>query len=137
MENNECGKCGYCCKMIWLPYSKKYIKDILKKNPNHCDAKFILENWERVSKEKGKKLNPSYFKKTLKRKSFFYTCKKYDSKNKICTVHKDRPDVCRNFPLYSKYKEINGIKKLDPGYVLYSKNCIFNKIIATKKEWKQ
>jgi Fe-S-cluster containining protein len=135
--NNLCNKCGKCCQAIWLAANKKQVKEILVRDPNNTDAKFIFNNWKRISKKEALKTNP-HITVFTKEKGYFYKCDKYDHKNKRCGDYENRPKVCSGFPFYEGYKYsrvINGVKKLTPFYALYSKKCGFQKVKATMKEW--
>jgi Fe-S-cluster containining protein len=126
---NYCKKCGSCCQAIWLRYSIKDIREILKKYPSNLDAIFILKNWERISYKDALKINSriKIFKKNYK-KSYFYICNKYDKINKKCTIHDNKPRICKDYPFYGK-------NKIPLGLVFYNDKCGFNnnKLIELQK----
>lgn len=92
----ECNKCGDCCETIYFP-SMDRVAEIVKwvSHPeakgwteeydnNVVDALFTTENWKLNDDEQT------------------YHCLKFDKENRICSVHEDRPYVCRGFPWYGK-----------------------------------
>jgi Fe-S-cluster containining protein len=134
--NDNCNRCGKCCEAIWMSVSIDEVK-----NSKSLDVPFILKNWTPITEEEAEKINPyvvNIYKNKSKAWRNYYKCLMYDKENKLCKDHKNRPDVCGGFPFYphqtSYFIEINGVKKLDKNYSLYSENCYFQKHKATEKE---
>lgn len=131
--NDNCNRCGKCCEAICMSISKKHIE-----KSNSPDVSFLLKNWVPITKKEALNINP-YIKVefNLSIDKYFYKCLMYDKENKKCKDHKNRPEVCSGFPFYPHKKqiELGGIKKLQPSYTLYSKDCSFNKFKMTRDEF--
>ena len=95
----KCRQCGMCCRAISLSYSKKEIAATW----SDTNGKFIIKNWARISKEQALKNNP-YVRLIQEENArsgqtiYWYSCK-YLIDNR-CSVHKDRPPVCKGYPWY-------------------------------------
>jgi len=110
-----CNKCGKCCEAIPIRYSKKDLRDALREGTQIQSARFILANWIRISKKEAKRINPNLKGYTM---IWFYRCTQYDTENHRCKVYRDRPNVCKKFPKYSKF---------DPAVLSYVPECGFHK----------
>lgn len=139
-SNNDCNKCGRCCEAIRLSYTKEQL--IEKFGIGHSDTKFVIENWNEITREEARQINPWFFEqyKELEKRedSVYYTCSKFNKETRLCGAYKDRPYVCEGYPFYEKSphnKIINGELKLIPTYSLYSVDCAFHKTLATEEEW--
>jgi Fe-S-cluster containining protein len=76
-----CNQCGQCCRTI--AGGQKLRTDI-----------FAVENWERI--EVPPKMN-KYVSDELWKSIFWYKCKLLN-KNGSCSIHKNRPNICREYP---------------------------------------
>jgi Fe-S-cluster containining protein len=114
----ECNRCGDCCDPVrfdlhgqleslqdkaagpdpdldpqaWLDVGWKP-EELPNCRRNWVDANFILEHWH-PRPESG------------------LTCDRYDPESKLCTVHDDRPPVCRDYPWYSNGPTYEAAQKL-------------------------
>ena len=145
MTNQDCKSCGQCCKAIYLPLSFEEIRDIATKDKTNKDAIYISKNWNEITIEEAKKINPYFFKKYEKEsikihEKHFFVCNSFNSETNKCGDYENRPHVCRGFPFYPHKlnihnKLIDGELKLIPDYSLYSEDCVFHKALATEEEW--
>lgn len=138
MQNSDCGCCGKCCEAIWLGYSKEGL--IERYGADHYDVKFVIENWEEITVEEFKEINPFYHKQSdrIYPDKYFYKCNAFDKVTRRCSKQDIKPYVCSGYPLYKDNldnKVINGDRKLHPNYTFYSDKCVFKKALATEKEW--
>ena len=92
----ECAQCGMCCEAIPINFTKKKMREdpelSIMESP-----KFILKHWRRISKKEAQRRLPG-----IGSHQVYYECLKYDSENKLCTAHDEKPPVCRDFPWYGK-----------------------------------
>ncbi len=78
----KCNCCGLCCQRIYVRHKKSVIK---------TDEEF----------NKLRKLHPFYtYLEVIDNDDLglVFRCTKFDKENKICTIHKDRPGICRRYP---------------------------------------
>ena len=94
-----CNKCGKCCEVIQIRYSKTDFRKMLKEGKNVPDAQFILANWKRISRKEAKRINPNLI---VGKGAWDYICIQYDRDKRRCKVYAQRPAVCRKFPIYKK-----------------------------------
>lgn len=100
----ECNKCGDCCDVIRLKQTKQELRE-----RKFRDYEFLMKNWKRISKSVANSINPSLVKLELvsEKKSFYYSCEKFNSTTRTCEAHEERPSVCRGFPWYNGLIEPN------------------------------
>lgn len=123
----RCNNCGKCCESFHLPFSIRDLEDkkrILKDSPSlqfygenkELKEKIFLDFVEHVPwEEKHKEVSihsilsgveskhEEHF--TEVQKGSLYRCKLYkkgDDGNGYCSVHENRPDICRNYAPGSK-----------------------------------
>jgi len=93
---SQCNRCGECCRVIHIRYTKKALRKI-----GGSDAEFILKYWHRISRKEAYKRRPIL--KTRDWSGFyFYTCDAWDEKTHLCKMYESRPEVCRDFPFYGE-----------------------------------
>lgn len=136
---NYCNKCGKCCQVVWLGFSKEYITNNWDRFKDNPDAQFVLDNFTEIDKEEALKINPYMVNKALSgiHPNHFYKCSKFNNKETICNDYQNRPSFCKRHPMDeqdTRYIYINDVKKLLPTYALYSEDCGFNKLIVTEEE---
>ena len=80
----ECAKCGRCCENIYVRHSGKVI--------------LTQEEFEEIKKSD----NYSFYKhiSVIGKDDFglIFSCDKFDKEKRLCTDHKNRPSICRNYP---------------------------------------
>lgn len=102
-----------CCKAINLPYSYREITKLGRSGEGDNDAKFIVDNWIPISKRRAKKINPYLVKRNEHNiKLTFWQCKQLTDSG--CGVYDTRPDVCRNYPMYTR--EADYLSQFIPEY---------------------
>lgn len=79
-----CAKCGACCKNIYVRHKNTIIKtkedfEYLKNN----DCYPFWQTIEIIGKDD---------------LGLIFKCKLYDEENKLCSNHKKRPSICKNYP---------------------------------------
>lgn len=80
----NCLKCGACCKNIYIRHKNIIIKNEkdfidLKNNDDYP----FWNNIEIIGKDE---------------LGLIFKCKLFDEKNNLCSNHKKRPGICRNYP---------------------------------------
>lgn len=121
----KCRRCGQCCKGIsvsektgklilkWKQYLKK-APDYKPKEKSRINIVFLAKNWIKISFKEAKILNPS-LSNTDGRS--YYKCN--GLVNNKCILHKERPDVCKNYPNYPyRTIPIGLLNENNCGYVL-------------------
>lgn len=81
-RSGHCNCCGSCCQKIYVRHKKSVI---------NSEEEFI----------KLQKLHPFYTYLEIIDKDdlgLVFKCNNFDFENKICTIHKDRPGICRRYP---------------------------------------
>ena len=80
----ECAKCGRCCENIYVRHSGKVI--------------LTQEEFEEIKKTD----NYSFYQhiSVVGKDDFglIFACDKFDKEKRLCTDHKNRPSICRNYP---------------------------------------
>lgn len=82
-EKVDCGSCTRCCEYVWLPIGIQ-ISDDYKKYLEYHDIKVVKANGQ--------------YQALIKN-----TCNKLSKDG--CTIHKDRPEVCKQYICKEKYDE--------------------------------
>lgn len=99
-ENYECNKCGACCKLAVSEYSYQQLKQRAIKGDKFSED-FVSVFVPYETEEEAKAVNPEYFELlnllVQDDKIYYYHCPKIDSNN-LCTIYKDRPSICRDYP---------------------------------------
>ena len=100
LRAGRCRMCGRCCRNIGILLDGERIKD--------------EKDFERLKEEE-----PEYEIFTPNGRasdgSIIFSCKM--QKGNVCTIHKNRPEICRDYPdLYLMYSGVELLK--DCGYVL-------------------
>ena len=78
----SCNRCGDCCSKIYVNHRKGIIK---------TEEEF----------NKLKRLHPFYtFLEIIDKdkNGLVFKCNKFDKEQRICTIHKLRPSICRRYP---------------------------------------
>ena len=83
-RTGECRKCGACCRNIYVRHKNKIIQ--------------TEEEFENI-----KKYDDYIFYKIVKvigKDDFglIFECTKFDKEKNLCTNHKNRPPICKNYP---------------------------------------
>lgn len=80
----ECAQCGCCCENIYVRHHGKVIQNEIE-----------FEEIKKID-------NYSFYKhiSIIKKDDFglVFSCDKFDKKRRLCTDHKNRPSICRNYP---------------------------------------
>lgn len=74
--------CGNCCQKIYVRHAKSVVKE---------EGEF----------GRLQKLHPFYTYLEIIDKDdigLVFKCNNFDTEKKICTIHKDRPGICRRYP---------------------------------------
>ena len=83
-RHGECIQCGACCRNIYVRHHNNVIK---------TEEEFEkIKDWESYS---------FYHHINVIGKDDFgliFECQKYDKEKRICTDHRKRPSICRNYP---------------------------------------
>ena len=93
----KCNKCGQCCKHIYLDkkvmvvFGKSWFFGANAIGDSAADTAFMETNWIMIRKD-------------VTGNGFIFYCKQLNNETKLCSVYGDRPNVCKYFPFYSKYK---------------------------------
>lgn len=99
-----CVKCGDCCEIAFLPWTKtdmrrKLIEGDFSSENSQADVKFILKYWTRLNKkESHDRLYEIMGYHTSDK--YLYTCQKFNRETRECEAYDERPPVCSNFPWY-------------------------------------
>lgn len=113
LPQSLCKQCGQCCRTAIYKGGLKYEEIISLINNPSTDikqvkgAKDFLSVFEPVSYEAALKINPAFTEKILKKLGktkenvTFFSCKYVTSDDK-CSIHKNRPDLCRHYPVCYK-----------------------------------
>jgi Fe-S-cluster containining protein len=92
---NKCKLCGKCCKIFYI--------NLNKKEYNSGKYKTIFENIAKVkSYKKATKCGANFLAKDKAGNCVYL-------KNNICSIHKTRPQVCKDFFCSSKNKKFKNM----------------------------
>ena len=124
----ECGKCGSCCRAIWLPvsYCEMIERQVQRGRFVGTDVEFILRWWNPISETLAFVINPylkTWVRKDDQPRGYYFECTRYDHAKKICTAHSERPPVCSNYPWYN-----DGPRS---GFQFYSLKCAYRADLPT------
>lgn len=81
-RKGQCNRCGLCCQRIYVRHKKSVIKSedefkkLMRLHPFYTYLE-VIDNDEL---------------------GLVFKCNKFDKDNKICTIHTDRPGICRRYP---------------------------------------
>lgn len=80
----KCAQCGCCCENIYVRHHGQVIQnendfEEIKKNDNYSFYKHITI------------INKDDF-------GLVFSCDKFDKEKRLCTDHKNRPTICKNYP---------------------------------------
>jgi Fe-S-cluster containining protein len=80
----------------------RWAKDEIRYRGQGNDVPFVLAHWTEISLDRAREISPflNLWDLTSDPARHFYTCDAWDSTTKLCTMHEDRPPVCRGFPWY-------------------------------------
>ena len=85
-----CRMCGFCCENIYVRHNMDIIKDI--------------EQFEKIKKSD----DYSFYKHItpIDKDEFglVFSCDKFDKEKRLCTDHKNRPSICKNYPSEEIFK---------------------------------
>ena len=100
-RHGSCKMCGECCRNIYVRHGKDIIKTVeqfeeIKKNDDYVFYKHI------------KVIGSDEF-------GLIFECEKFDKEKKLCSDHKNRPPICRNYPSEQIFK-MGATLKDDCGY---------------------
>lgn len=80
----KCAQCGCCCENIYVRHHGRVIQD---------EAEF-----EKIKKSD----NYSFYQhiSVINKDDFglIFSCDKFDKEKRLCTDHKNRPSICKNYP---------------------------------------
>ena len=114
-EPSRCKRCGQCCRVISLDFTKAEIASLARGEAAHLgghpesrhradierlvrDARFIREHFHRVSRARARELQPSFHGPGFDGRSF-YVCDELTPAG-TCGAHAARPFVCEGYPWY-------------------------------------
>ncbi len=80
----KCKMCGACCQNIYVRHNNKIIKTEEEFNDIKNKDDYIFYKYVNV-------VGSDDF-------GLIFSCSKFDKEKKLCTVHKKRPPICRNYP---------------------------------------
>lgn len=100
-----CAGCGGCCEDLVLSFDPRK-KAEWADHPDHAewlaagdkgaqDVQFFAEGHWQVEWADDHKW-PG-------RTTYIATCTAYDAENRRCTIHEDRPPICRDYPNYERW----------------------------------
>lgn len=114
-ENFNCNRrCGKCCKQALVRVSRADIKRI--KNSGHQPEEFLMNDLA---------MQDRLLLKVDEKGCIFL--KKHNDGRYSCTIYKDRPKICRQYPFFGKE---NKIKSCFPE----KRYSLDNFLVETKKE---
>jgi uncharacterized protein len=96
-----CKQCGICCTAIRIKFSMCDMKRIIKEQKlKKTDMNFAVKYWKPITPEKALSINPELKDMLLKHnlEGYFYTCRFFNKNNRKCSIHEQRPEVCKNYP---------------------------------------
>ena len=83
-RHGKCKMCGACCQNIYVRHSNKIIESQEEFDKiRECDDYSFYKHIEVVGKDDF---------------GLIFSCNKFDKDKKLCTDHKNRPPICRNYP---------------------------------------
>lgn len=82
---SRCNKCGKCCNPIRLKV--KITPDLIS---DSAPKGWLQKHWHLIKKEN---------------KTYFYSCDFYNKETHLCKIHKNKPDVCKNFPYQKEHPD--------------------------------
>lgn len=80
----SCVKCGCCCENIYVRHHNKLIKTQEEFEQIKCDDNYSF--YKHISI-----IGQDDF-------GLIFACDRFDKEKRICTRHKKRPSICRNYP---------------------------------------
>ena len=98
-RHGQCNRCGACCQRIYVRHAKGVVKE---------ESEF----------KKLQKLHPFYtYLEVIDSDDLglVFKCNMFDKENKMCTIHNDRPGICRRYPSEQIFK-MSAILSPDCGY---------------------
>jgi Fe-S-cluster containining protein len=97
-------RCTSCCRAIAMSSNLSFFRSITLGDD---DAGFIGKNWKPLKRRQAKKQNRYAFDEAIRlsetSERHWFRCSKVTEHG--CSVHADRPDVCRSYPLYGRPPE--------------------------------
>ena len=96
-----CRMCGECCRNIYVRHGKNIIK-------NQEQFEQIKKSEDYIFYHHIKVIGSDDF-------GLIFECEKFDKEKHICTDHKNRPPICRNYPSEEIFK-MGATLKDDCGY---------------------
>lgn len=98
--SGSCTRCGACCLVIPLTTSKT--AQLAQNHNEGARHRRWLRKLRRLTPEEAVARLPTVvnWSDWPNHPEFVYKCLNYDEENKACTIHDDRPDICRGFPWY-------------------------------------
>lgn len=119
-------RCTSCCRSIAMPMPLSFYRNI-----GRGDALFVGGNWKPLKARQAKKRNRFAFDGASKytgKKKYWFRCSKVTLSG--CSVHAERPDVCRDYPRYGMSDEQFAEKAKLHGAAEYHPDCTEWKIPA-------
>jgi len=92
---NKCRRCGKCCEELTLDFSEFDLPgeetSFRIRITKNGDKEFIEKHWtiEKIGTHK-----------------IWYSCEFFNKETKRCNNYEGRPDVCKNYPIYTKSTRI-------------------------------
>jgi len=86
----KCKQCGCCCENIYVRHGGNVIKTEEEfENIKNNDSYTFYKHIEIIDKDDF---------------GLIFSCKKFDKNKRLCTDHKNRPSICRNYPSEEIFK---------------------------------
>lgn len=103
----ECNSCGSCCDPV------TFQGDVVVNGLVGDDRAFMEANFTEVDAEEAHRRRPWLSVKQLEECGFrFFNCAFFDPYTRQCTAYDARPNMCKNFPWYSRGpnpRSLNGL----------------------------
>lgn len=99
----QCKRCGSCCNPLRLGHTPAEIKFFAKRFPK-SDAAFAAKHFRKITTQKALRINSHLVNMLYQHemRGFFYECKLFNKKTRLCMAHDARPDLCKNYPRESE-----------------------------------
>lgn len=89
-----CARCGDCCEHILMSgeFDPELLR-VVRDSDADVSVAFIKTHWTLTDVVKDEHGAPQ---------ATVWNCDRFDSKNRICTAHDDRPPICVGYPWYDR-----------------------------------
>ena len=98
-HTDKCLKCGDCCEAIPMLFSL----DDLRGQYSQEDLNFLQRNWHPIELPVK---SANRFAGKIFESARWFACDMFDGKRRLCKCHETRPQICRNYPAYSRKEDL-------------------------------